>query len=327
MALHDTSAAHIDGDGPRNGAGRFGTVAFIGCGLIASSMIRAMKRAGLARRILVVEKTEAQARHVLGLGLADRASADPALVAEAGLVVVAVPMGAYDEVARAIGPHLAPDAIVTDVGSTKRRAIEAFGRHIAHPARIVPGHPVAGTEHSGPEAGFAELFEGRWTILTPLPETAQEATARVAALWRALGAEVEIMDPVHHDRVMAVVSHIPHLIAYTIVGTASHLEEVSEREVMKYAAGGFRDFTRIAASDPVMWRDIFLANRDAVFDMLAALKADLARLERAMAAGDGKALEDLFRRTRAIRRGILALERRTGALPVAENGGTGGKRG
>ena len=326
MALHGTAGRHLDGDGSRSGGGRFGTVAFIGCGLIASSMIRAMRRAGLARRFLVVEKTEARARHVVGLGLADRASADPALVGEAELVVVAVPMGAYDEVAAAIAPHLRPGAILTDVGSTKRLAIEAFCRHIAHPERIVPGHPVAGTEHSGPEAGFAELFAGRWTILTPLPETAQEACARVAALWRALGAEVEIMDPVHHDRVMAVVSHIPHLIAYTIVGTASHLEEVSEREVMKYAAGGFRDFTRIAASDPVMWRDIFLANRDAVFDMMAALKADLGRLERAMAEGDGKALEDWFRRTRAIRRGVLEIERRTGAA-VPGDSLTGKKRG
>ncbi len=297
----------------------FETVAFLGCGLIGSSMIRAIRRVNLARRILVVEKSETQARHVVTLGLADRASTEPALVAEADLVVIAVPMGAYETVAAAIAPHLAPDAIVTDVGSTKRMAIDAFRRHLADPARIVPGHPVAGTEHSGPESGFAELFQGRWTILTPLPETSEAATRRVAALWRRLGAEVEIMDPVHHDRVMAVVSHIPHLIAYAIVGTASHLEEVTEREVIKYAAGGFRDFTRIAASDPVMWRDIFLANRDAVFTMLDRLKADIGRLERAMAEGDAATLECWFRRTRAIRRDILEVERQTGA--------TGGKRG
>ena len=306
-----------EGDGAASGdAASFGTVAFVGCGLIASSMIRAMRRARAAQRILVVEKSETQARHVVTLGLADRASAEPALVAEADLVVVAVPMGAYETVATAIAPHLAPDAIVTDVGSTKRMAINAFRRHLARPARIVPGHPVAGTEHSGPEAGFAELFQGRWTILTPLPETTEAATRQVAALWRRLGAEVEIMDPVHHDRVMAVVSHIPHLIAYAIVGTASHLEEVTEREVIKYAAGGFRDFTRIAASDPVMWRDIFLANRDAVFTMLDRLKADIGRLERAMAEGDAATLENWFRRTRAIRRGILAVERQTGAADV-----------
>ncbi|RMF70596.1 MAG: prephenate/arogenate dehydrogenase family protein [Alphaproteobacteria bacterium] len=290
-------------------------MAFVGCGLIGSSMIRAIRRASLARRILVVEKSESRARHVVTLGLADRASTEPALVAEADLVVVAVPMGAYEEVAAAIAPHLGEQAIVTDVGSTKRAAIEAFRRHLVHPARIVPGHPVAGTEHSGPEAGFAELFQGRWTILTPLPETAENATMQVATLWRTLGAEVEVMDPVHHDRVMAVVSHIPHLIAYAIVGTASHLEEVTEREVIKYAAGGFRDFTRIAASDPVMWRDIFLANKDAVFTMLERLKEDIGRLERAMAEGDAKTLEDWFRRTRAIRRGILEIERRTGAIP------------
>ncbi len=291
----------------------FETVAFVGCGLIGSSMIRAIRRANLARRILVVEKTEGLARHVVALGLADRASTEPALVAEADLVVIAVPMGAYETITAAIAPHLRAHAIVTDVGSTKRTAIETFRRHLTRPARIVPGHPVAGTEHSGPESGFAELFQGRWTILTPLPETTETALVRVAALWRRLGAEVEVMDPVHHDRVMAVVSHIPHLIAYAIVGTASHLEEVTEREVIKYAAGGFRDFTRIAASDPVMWRDIFLANRDAVSVMLERLKADIGRLERAMAEGDAATLEDWFRRTRAIRRGILEVERQTGA--------------
>ncbi len=317
-ARRDRAETCAEGEAsPPGDAGSFETVAFMGCGLIGSSMIRAIRRADLARRILVVERTESRARHVVTLGLADRASTEPALVAEADLVVIAVPMGAYETVTAAMAPHLRTQAIVTDVGSTKRIAIETFRRHLTRPARIVPGHPVAGTEHSGPEAGFAELFQGRWTILTPLPETTETAIGRVAAFWRRLGAEVEVMDPVHHDRVMAVVSHIPHLIAYAIVGTASHLEEVTEREVIKYAAGGFRDFTRIAASDPVMWRDIFLANRDAVSVMLERLKADIGRLERAMAEGDAATLEDWFRRTRAIRRGILEVERQTGARSVA----------
>ncbi len=316
-ARPDRKKTDTEGAGVPDVGGSFETIAFVGCGLIGSSMIRAMRRANLARRILVVEKSESRARQVITLGLADRASTEPALVGEADFVVIAVPMGAYESVTTAIAPYLPAQAIVTDVGSTKRVVIETFHRHLPNPARIVPGHPVAGTEHSGPEAGFAELFQGRWTILTPLPETAETAIGQVAALWRRLGAEVEIMDPVHHDRVMAVVSHIPHLIAYAIVGTASHLEEVTEREVIKYAAGGFRDFTRIAASDPVMWRDIFLANRDAVSTMLERLKADIGRLERAMAEGDAATLENWFRRTRTIRRGILEVERQAGAKCAA----------
>ncbi|RMF16328.1 MAG: prephenate dehydrogenase/arogenate dehydrogenase family protein, partial [Alphaproteobacteria bacterium] len=271
----------------------------------------ALRAAGSRADIRVLERDEAMVARVTAAGLpVDRVSCDPAVMKVADLVILAVPMGAYGDVGRALAGQLKAGAIVTDVGSTKRHAIAALAPHLPEGTVFVPGHPVAGTEHSGPEAGFADLFAGRWTILTPPAVTPREAVEKVAAFWRALGAKVEEMTPDHHDRVMAVVSHIPHLIAYTIVGTASDMEgdDVSRREVMKYAAGGFRDFTRIAASDPVMWRDIFLANHDAVADVLARLKADLARLEQAMAEGDGRMLEEWFTRTRAIRRGVLAEE-------------------
>ncbi len=307
----------------------FATIGIVGCGLIGSSIVHALRAAGSRAELLVLERDAAACARVEAAGLpVDRVSCDPAVLNGAGLVVVAVPMGAYDAVARAIAPHLEPGAIVTDVGSTKRHAIEALSPVLPEGVVFVPGHPVAGTEHSGPEAGFAALFSGRWTILTPLSGTPRAAVEKVAALWRALGARVEEMTPEHHDRVMAVVSHIPHLIAYTIVGTASDMEEedVSRREVIKYAAGGFRDFTRIAASDPVMWRDIFLANRDAVRDVLARLKGDLARLERAMADGDGAVLEEWFTRTRAIRRGVLAEESGARAGVGRAGAGEGNRR-
>ena len=227
-------------------------------------------------------------------------------VADADLVILCVPVGAMGEVARQIAPALSSSALVSDVGSSKRTITRALGE--ALPGQpIVPAHPVAGTEHSGPDAGFAALFHHRWCILTPPADADPALVTELAAFWRALGATVEIMDAEHHDRVLAVTSHIPHLIAYTIVGTASDLEEVTRSEVIKYSAGGFRDFTRIAASDPTMWRDVFLNNRDAVLEMLDSFLTDLAHMREAIKAGDGETMFDLFARTRAIRRGIIEL--------------------
>ena len=225
-------------------------------------------------------------------------------VRDAEIVILCVPVGAIANVAGELGDALAPDAIVSDVGSSKAGVTQALGAALPGHA-IVPAHPVAGTERSGPDAGFATLFRRRWCILTPPPGTPDEAVAKVGALWETMGAHVEVMDAAHHDLVLAVTSHIPHLIAYTIVGTASDLEQVTRGEVIKYSAGGFRDFTRIAASDPVMWRDVFLSNRDAVLEMLGRFTEDLTAMQRAIRSGDGDALFALFERTRAIRRSIV----------------------
>jgi cyclohexadieny/prephenate dehydrogenase len=272
----------------------FQRVAFIGLGLIGSSLARAIRRHGPAGET------------ALGLGFIDRAEATAAAAARgADLVVIAVPVGATGAIAEEIGPVLGKGAIVTDVGSVKQAVVDAAMPYIPEGVHFVPGHPVAGTEESGPEAGFAELFEGRWCIITPPPESDPEAVARVEALWRAVGSEVDRMDPRHHDMVLAITSHLPHLIAYTIVGTATDLETHLQREVIKFAAGGFRDFTRIAASDPVMWRDVFLANKDAVLEMLGRFDEDLTALQRAIRYGDGAALEEIFSRTREIRRSIV----------------------
>jgi cyclohexadieny/prephenate dehydrogenase len=226
-------------------------------------------------------------------------------VAEADLVVVAVPIGANAACAAAFGPHLKAGAIVTDVGSVKQAAVRDIGPHLPSGVSFVPGHPIAGTEHSGPDAGFAELFEGRWCILTPPPATADAALAKVRALWEAIGSQVDVMDPSHHDKVLAITSHLPHLIAYTIVGTADDLEGDIKQEVIKYSASGFRDFTRIAASDPTMWRDVFLNNREAVLEIVQRFTEDLTALQRAIRWGEADTLFDLFTRTRAIRRGII----------------------
>lgn len=225
-------------------------------------------------------------------------------VREADLVILCVPVGAMGYAAEAIAPHLQPGTIVSDVGSSKRSVGEAL-RAALPEAVVIPAHPVAGTENSGPEAGFAELFRHRWCIITPGADAPQEAVDALAAFWEGLGAKVEIMDADHHDVVLAVTSHIPHLIAYTIVGTASDLEDVTRGEVIKYSAGGFRDFTRIAASNPTMWRDVFLANRDAVLEVLGRFTEDLSLLQRAIRNGDGDTLFDLFERTRTIRRSII----------------------
>ena len=226
---------------------------------------------------------------------------------DADLVLVCIPVGACGAVAQEIGPHLKAGAIVSDAGSVKSAVVRDMAPHLPARAHFVPAHPVAGTEYSGPDSGFAELFINRWCILTPPPKTDPKATERLAGFWRALGANVETMTPEHHDLVLAITSHVPHLIAYTIVGTADELGEVTESEVLQFSAGGFRDFTRIAASDPTMWRDVFLTNKDAVLDMLGAFQEDLSKLTRAIRRGDGEALFEHFTRTRAIRRGIVEI--------------------
>jgi cyclohexadieny/prephenate dehydrogenase len=284
----------------------FNRVCLIGLGLIGSSLARALKRGGLAGEIVGTARSAKTRAKALELGFIDRAEADAAHAArDADLIILAAPVGANAALAAAIAPALKPGTIVTDVGSVKQAVIDAVAPHLPAGVHLVPAHPVAGTEESGPEAGFAELFEGRWCILTPPPGTDAEATARVAAMWRAVGSDVDEMEPRHHDMVLAITSHLPHLIAYTIVGTATELENTLQQEVIKFAAGGFRDFTRIAASDPVMWRDIFLANKDAVLEMLGRFDEDLTALQRAIRYGDGAALEDWFTRTRAVRRSII----------------------
>jgi cyclohexadieny/prephenate dehydrogenase len=284
----------------------FERIALIGIGLIGSSIAHATRRGGLARHIAVHAKSAASREAAVRLGLADSVHETAAAAVEgADFVVLCTPLGAYGPIAREIGAHLAPGAIVTDVGSVKSAVIRDVAPHLGPSVHFVPGHPVAGTEQSGPEAGFAELFENRWCILTPEPGTDADATARVTDWWAAMGAKVEIMDARHHDLVLAITSHVPHLIAYNIVGTASDLETVTRSEVIKYSAGGFRDFTRIAASDPTMWRDVFLNNREAVIEMLGRFTEDLIALQRAIRWGEGQTLFDLFTRTRAIRRGII----------------------
>ena len=243
----------------------------------------------------------------LELGLADAvAKSDAAAVEDADLVILCMPVGVIGEVAQEIAPHLKPGAIVTDVGSVKGAVVAVLTKHLPRGVHLVPGHPVAGTEQSGPDAGFATLFLNRWCILTPPEGTDPKAVARLAEFWTAAGAHVESMSPAHHDLVLAITSHVPHLIAYNIVGTAADLETVTQSEVIKFSAGGFRDFTRIAASDPTMWRDVFLNNKEAVLEMLGRFTEDLTALQRMIRNGDGQGLFDLFTRTRAIRRGIIA---------------------
>lgn len=285
----------------------FAKVALIGIGLIGSSLARVMRRDGLAREIAVCARSHATLDTARALGIADSTTTDPRQVVEdADLVMLCTPLGAYGPIAEAMAPALRPGCIVSDVGSVKQCVIRDVAPHLPDGVHLVPGHPVAGTEHSGPESGFAELFEGRFCILTPPTGADPVAIERIAALWRGAGMAVEIMPANHHDRVLAITSHLPHLIAYTIVGTATDLEEHLKLEVVKFSAGGFRDFTRIAASDPVMWRDIFLNNRDAVLEMLGRFSEDLTALQRAIRWGEEQPLEDHFNRTREIRRGVLA---------------------
>ncbi|MBX6328699.1 MAG: prephenate/arogenate dehydrogenase family protein [Pseudolabrys sp.] len=284
----------------------FNRLALIGVGLIGSSIARAARAQHAARSIVATARSPQTRRRVAELGLADQVvETNAAAVEGADLVIVCVPVGACGEVAREIGPHLAAGAIVSDVGSVKASVVRDMAPHLPPHAHFVPAHPVAGTEYSGPDAGFAELFVNRWCILTP-PEGADAgAVDRLAAFWRLLGANVEVMSADHHDMVLAITSHLPHLIAYTIVGTADELQTVTRSEVLKFSAGGFRDFTRIAASDPTMWRDIFLANKDAVLEMLGRFNEDVSVLTKAIRKGDGEALFAHFTRTRAIRKGIV----------------------
>ena len=284
----------------------FDRVAFIGIGLIGASMALAMRRAGLARSTIACARRAATRKTALRLGIVDEVTKDYGkAVSGADLVVIAAPISTNGPIAKAIAPHLKPGAIVTDVGSVKQEVIAAIAPHLPKGVHFVPGHPVAGTEHSGPAAGFAELFDNRWCIITPIPRTSSKAVAKISKMWQRMGAKVDTMQPEHHDMVLAITSHLPHLIAYTIVGTATDLAGDIKREVIKYSASGFRDFTRIAASDPVMWRDVFLSNREAVLEILQRFTEDLTGLQKAIRKGDGKALEALFTRTRAVRRGII----------------------
>lgn len=283
----------------------FGTLCLVGIGLINSSIARAVRKHGLADRIVALDSSDQACVTARDLGIVDAAGGDPALVADADLVIVGTPVGAMASVGAAIGPYLKAGGIVSDVGSVKSAVVRDLLPHLPEAVHFVPGHPIAGTEHSGPAAGFAELFEGRWCILTPLPGTNQQAVDKVTALWQAMGSMIEIMDPQHHDKVLAITSHLPHLIAYTIVGTANDLEDHLQQEVIKFSASGFRDFTRIAASDPVMWRDIFMANKEAVLEIIQRFTEDLTALQRAIRWGEAETLEQHFSETRAIRRAII----------------------
>ena len=283
----------------------FARVSIIGLGLIGSSIARAIRATMPTVAITGHDGDPAVRARAIELGLCDDITDTPgAAVTDVDLVMLCVPVGAIGAAAAALADDLPADAIVSDVGGSKASVAEALRAALPN-ATIVPGHPVAGTEYSGPDAGFATLFKGRWCILTPAGDTDPAAVMRVSAFWERLGAQVEIMDAKHHDLVLAVTSHVPHLIAYSIVGTASDLEEVTRSEVIKFSAGGFRDFTRIAASDPTMWRDVFLNNREAVLEILQRLTEDVTMLQRAIRWGDGDALFDLFTRTRAIRRSIV----------------------
>jgi cyclohexadieny/prephenate dehydrogenase len=292
----------------------FQRLALIGIGLIGGSIALAARRAGAAGHIAITTRTPGTLKRAEELRLGDSYHADAGdAVRGADCVILSIPVGACGAIAAHIAPALKPGAIVSDVGSVKGSVIAAMAPHIPAGVHFVPAHPVAGTEHSGPDAGFAELFDNRFCILTPPPGTDQKAVETVRAFWRSLGANIEVMNPDHHDLVLAITSHVPHLIAYNIVGTAADLETVTQSEVMKYAAGGFRDFTRIAASDPTMWRDVFLNNRDAVLEMLGRFSEDLTALQRMIRYGEGDRLFDLFTRTRAIRRGIIAAGQETAA--------------
>ena len=284
----------------------FDKVCLVGIGLINSSIARAIRKLGLARTIVTLDNSEQACRTALDLGIVDAASTDSAaMIPGSDLVMVGTPVGAVESVARAIGPHLTPGAIVSDVGSVKIAVIRDLMPVLPDGVHFVPGHTIAGTEHSGPESGFAELFQGRWCILTPLPATDPKAVEKVTRLWTEMGSMIEVMDPNHHDQVLAITSHLPHLIAYTIVGTANDLQGHLQQEVIKFSASGFRDFTRIAASDPIMWRDIFLNNKEAVLEVIQRFTEDLTALQRAIRWGESEVLEKRFTETRAIRRAIV----------------------
>jgi cyclohexadieny/prephenate dehydrogenase len=292
----------------------FEKIALVGIGLIGSSIARAVRLKGLAKTIAISTRKAETLAEAQALGLGDVYTLDAAeAVKGADLVILCTPVGAYEAVAKAIGPHLEPGAIVSDVGSVKAHVHRVVGPHVPKGVHFIPGHPLAGTEHSGPSAGFPSLFVKRWCVLTPEADVDGAAVDKLVAFWRGLGSNVECMDAEHHDMVLAITSHIPHLVAYNIVGTVADLEASTQSEVIKFSASGFRDFTRIAASDPVMWRDVFLTNRDAVLEMLGRFLEDLSMLQRAVRNGDGESLEALFTRTRAIRRSIIDAGQETAA--------------
>jgi cyclohexadieny/prephenate dehydrogenase len=317
----------------------FNRVALIGLGLLGSSLAHALKRQGLVKHIAGSARSQATRDKAMEIGFLDSVYETAAeAVADADLVVLCSPVGTYGDIARAMRPGLKKGVIVTDVGSVKAAVIRDVLPELPGHAHLVPGHPVAGTENSGPESGFAELFDGRYCILTPTPGTNEKAVQAVTDMWARVGSIVELMDATHHDRVLAITSHLPHLIAYTIVGTASDLEEhlmkesaqngdmVRTSEVIKFSAGGFRDFTRIAASDPIMWRDIFLNNREAVLELLGRFTEDLTALQRAIRWGEGDILEDWFTRTRAIRRGVVEMGQAGSFSAVEPKTGSGADR-
>lgn len=284
----------------------FDKIALIGIGLIGSSLARVVRRENLAHHIAISTRSERTLARAEELGLGDSYTTDARkAVEDADLVIISVPVGSSGDVAKEIAPALKKGAILTDVGSTKSSVIAQMSPHVPEGVHFIPGHPLAGTEKSGPDAGFAELFENRWCIFTPLPSTDPVALEKLSEFWRRCGSNIDTMDPEHHDRTLAIVSHLPHIIAYNIVGTADDLETVTKSEVIKYSASGFRDFTRLAASDPTMWRDVCLHNRDAILEMLARFSEDLASLQRAIRWGEGDKLFELFTRTRAVRRSII----------------------
>ena len=286
----------------------FARLALIGFGLIGGSIARAARAQGLASEIVTTARSAKTRARVAELGLVDSVvETNAEAVKDADLVILCIPVGACGPVAQEIAAHLKPGTIVSDVGSVKGAVVRDMAPFLPDNVHFIPAHPVSGTEHSGPDSGFAELFINRWCILTPPEGTDANAVEKLRAFWAALGAKVEIMTPDHHDLVLAITSHLPHLIAYTIVGTADELGQVTSSEVIKFSAGGFRDFTRIAASDPTMWRDVFLANKEAVLEMLGTFNEDLSKLTRAIRRGDGEALFEHFTRTRAIRRGIVEI--------------------
>ena len=292
----------------------FKRIALIGLGLIGSSISHGARRAGLAGEIVGAAKTEATRATALRLGLVTQAYADARdAVKGADLVILCVPVGACGAIAAEIGRHLEPGAILTDVGSVKGAIVRDVGPYVPKGVHFIPGHPIAGTEHSGPESGFAELYDNRWCILTPIAGADPAQVTKLRTFWEKLGSNVEIMDADHHDLVLGITSHVPHLIAFNIVNTAAHLERVTDTEVIKFSAGGFRDFTRIAASDPTMWRDVFLNNREAVLEMLGRFTEDLIHLQRAIRYGDGETLFDLFSEARIVRRGIIQAGQDTAA--------------
>ncbi len=296
-------------------------VALIGLGLIASSMFWAMKRGGLAGHVTGYARSAETRETARRIGLCDTVCDTLAeAVADADLVVLAVPVGVMGQLAQDLAPYLKPGATVTDVGSVKGHVISDVAPHIPEGVHFVPAHPLAGTEHSGPESGFATLFDNRWCLIVPSEGSDPEAVETLSRYWRGLGSNVDVMEPDHHDLVLAVTSHCPHLIAYTMVGVADDLRRVTDSEVIKYSAAGFRDFTRIAASDPTMWRDVFLTNKDATLEILGRFTEELFALQRAIRQGDGPLLHDYFTRTRAIRRGIIEAGQDTAAPNFGRSG-------